>query len=72
MKSRRPIDSLTSAVEDLAGSLRRRREARTLRIRVHTAAGSIRAVDPESDEATAIVEAADALLSLAPPEEPTP
>jgi hypothetical protein len=70
VKQRRPIDSLTSAVEDIAGSLRRRRESRELRIRLHTADGKVRTLDPGSDEAAPIVDAADALLS--PPEEATP
>ena len=70
MKPRRPIDSLTSAVEDIAGSLRRRRESRDLRVRLHTADGRVRTLDPHSEEAAPIVDAADALLS--PPAEPTP
>ena len=70
MKPRRPIDSLTSAVEDLAGSLRRRRESRELRVRLHTADGKVRTLDPASDEAAPLVDAADALLS--PPAAPTP
>lgn len=70
MKQRRPIDSLTSAVEDIAGSLRRRRESRALRIRLHAADGVVRTLDPASDEAAAICDAADELLS--PPAAPTP
>lgn len=65
MKRRRRIDSVTSAVEDIAGSLRRRREARELRIRLHGADGKVRTVDPTSDEAQDLVEAADTLLSRA-------
>ena len=70
MKPRRPIDSLTSAVEDIASSLRRRRQSRELRIRLHGADGKVRTLDPDSDEAAPIVDAADELLS--PPEAPTP
>jgi hypothetical protein len=51
--------------EDVAGSLRRRRERRALRVRLHDAGGRVRALDPEGDEARPLVEAADALLSRA-------
>jgi hypothetical protein len=70
VKPRRPIDSLTSAVEDITGSLRRRRQSRELRVRLYDADGKVRTLDPASDEATAIVEAADELLS--PPAAATP
>jgi hypothetical protein len=70
VKPRRPIDSLTSAVEDIAGSLRRRRQSRELRIRLHAADGKVRTLDSASDEAAPIVDAADRLLS--PPAAPTP
>jgi len=71
MKPRRPIDSLTSAVEDIANSLRRRRQSRDLRVRLHSADGKVRTLDPQSDEAAPIVDAADALLSPTAAE-PTP
>jgi hypothetical protein len=70
VKQRRPIDSLTSAVEDIAGSLRRRRESRELRIRLHAIDGKVRTVDPDSDEAAPIVDAADVLLSPPAAEKP--
>lgn len=66
MRPRRPIERVTSAVEDLAGALRRRREGRVLRIRAYDAAGRVTAIDPGSPEGERIVEAADALLSPAP------
>jgi hypothetical protein len=71
VKHRRPIDSLTSAVEDIAGSLRRRRESRELRIRLYSADGKVRTLEAGSDEAAPLVDAADVLLSR-PPAEPTP
>jgi hypothetical protein len=70
VKPRRPIDSLTSAVEDIAGSLRRRRQSRELKIVVHGADGKVRTIDPASEEAEPILDAADQLLS--PPAAPTP
>ncbi|MGI8594894.1 MAG: hypothetical protein ACR2ML_11115 [Solirubrobacteraceae bacterium] len=63
MKPRRPIDALTAAVEDVAGSLRRRRESRALRIRLYDAGGRVRTLDPDDPVARPLVEAADALLS---------
>lgn len=65
MRPRRPIEQVTSAVEDMAGALRRRRESRVLRIRSYDAAGRVTAIDPGSPEGERIVEAADALLSPA-------
>jgi hypothetical protein len=65
VKPRRPIERVTSAVEDVAGALRRRREGRELRIRAYDAAGRVRAIDPGSAEGERIVEAADALLTPA-------
>jgi hypothetical protein len=70
VKPRRPIDSLTSAVEDIAGSLRRRRESRALRIHLHGADGKVRTLDPASDEAAPIVDAADVLLTTPEAEKP--
>jgi len=63
VKPRRPIDALTAAAEDVAGSLRRRRESRALRIRLYDEAGRMRTLDPDDEEARPLVEAADALLS---------
>ncbi len=57
------MDALTAAVEDVAGSLRRRRESRALRVRLYDAGGRVRALDPDGEEARPLVEAADALLS---------
>ncbi len=72
MRPRRPIDALTAAVEDVAGSLRRRRESRALRIRLYDDAGRVRALDPDGEEARPLVEAADALLSSLSRREGTP
>jgi hypothetical protein len=53
--------------QDVAGSLRRRRERLVLRVRLYDEGGRVRALDAEGDEARPLVEAADALLEARPP-----
>ena len=74
MKPRGRLDSLTAAVGDVAGVLRRRREGREPYVRLHDARGRVRALDPSSEEAeplldaaAAMVDAADARGGAAPP-----
>lgn len=56
-----------SLSQDVAGSLRRRRERFVLRVRLHDDSGRVRALDAEGDEARPLVEAAGALLAARPP-----
>jgi len=71
MRPRGPLDALTSAVEDVTATLRRRRHARALRVRLYDEHGQVRALDPTADEARPLVEAASALLdAVAPPPSP--
>ena len=69
MKPRNRAESVAAAVGDLAGALRRRREAREPHVRVHDAQGRVRtlgAVDPRAqallDAAEAMVDAVDARI----------
>ena len=69
MKPRNRAESVVAAVGDLAGALRRRREAREPHVRVHDAQGRVRtlgAVDPRAqallDAAEAMVDAVDARI----------
>jgi hypothetical protein len=59
MRQKRPLDRLA---QDVAGSLRRRRARRELRIRLHDERGRISSLDPEDERALELVEAADTLL----------
>ncbi len=52
--------------QDVAGSLRRRRERFVLRVRLYDDGGRARALEAEGDEARPLVEAADALLEARP------
>jgi hypothetical protein len=69
VKPRNRAESVAAAVGDLAGALRRRREAREPHVRVHDAQGRVRtlgAVDPRAqallDAAEAMVDAVDARI----------
>jgi hypothetical protein len=64
MKRRRGLDSVTAAVGDAAGALRRRREARLPYAKVYDERGSAALLHPESAEARALIEAADALVEV--------
>ena len=65
MKPRRRIDSLTAAVGDVAGALRRRRLGRAPYVRLHDERGHVRALDPLGDEAAALLDAAAAMVDAA-------
>jgi hypothetical protein len=65
MKPRGPADSVAAAVGDLAGALRRRREAREPYVRVHDAEGRVRTLGPADPEAQALIDAAEALVDAA-------
>jgi hypothetical protein len=62
MRPRTPVESVAAAVGDLAGALRRRREAREPYVRVHDAAGRVRTLDPDDLETQALLDAAEAMV----------
>ena len=62
MKPRGRMDSLNAAVGDLAGALRRRREGREPYVRLHDEEGSVRSPEPDSTEAEALLDAAEAMV----------
>ena len=64
MKPRGRIDSVTAAVGDVAGALRRRREAREARVRVYDGTGAMRALDPTDELAGAVLDTAMEMLDL--------
>jgi hypothetical protein len=71
VKQRRRIDSVTAAVGDAAGAVRRRREARQPYVKLWDAAGDVRIADPDApatealiDTATGMVDAVDAAPNL--------
>jgi hypothetical protein len=61
------MDSVTAAVGDLAGALRRRREGREPYVRLHEAGGRVRSLDPAGAEAEALLDAAEAMVDAAEP-----
>jgi hypothetical protein len=65
MKPRRRMDSVTAAVGDMAGALRRRREGREPYVRLYDEAGRPRAVDPQSAPGEALLDAAAAMVDAA-------
>jgi hypothetical protein len=62
MKPRGRMDSLNAAVGDLAGALRRRREGREPYVRLHDEDGHVRSPAPDSVEAEALLDAAEAMV----------
>ena len=62
MRPRNRIDSVTAAVGDAAGALRRRREARQPYAKVYDAEGMAWLLDPASPEGQALLGAAEALV----------
>jgi hypothetical protein len=65
VRPRGRIDSLTAAVGDMAGALRRRREGREPYVRLYDEAGRPRAVDPASPLGEALLDAAAAMVDAA-------
>jgi hypothetical protein len=65
MRPRGRMDSLTAAVGDMAGALRRRREGRASYARVYDDAGRPRAVDAQSPRGEALLDAAAAMVDAA-------
>jgi hypothetical protein len=61
MRRRGRFGGLGAAVADLAGAVRRARDARAVGVRVYDAAGHARRLDPASAEAKAALEAAKRL-----------
>lgn len=62
MKQRGRIDSVTAAVGEAAGALRRRREGRQPQVRVHDGHGRVETLDPESPRGLALLSTADAMV----------
>lgn len=62
MKPRNRAESVAAAVGDLAGALRRRREAREPYVRVHDAEGRVRTLPATDPQAQALLEAAEAMV----------
>jgi hypothetical protein len=62
VKQRGRIDSVTAAVGDAAGALRRRREARQPYVKLYDAAGEVRMPDPASPEAQALIDTATGMV----------
>lgn len=62
MKPRGRIESVSAAVGDLAGALRRRRENRLPYVRLHGADGGVRALDPAGAVAEPLLDAAAAMI----------
>ncbi len=65
MSPRRPLGSLTAAVDELSAILRRRREDRARRVRIYDEQGHARALDPAGEEAAPLVDAAAAMIAAA-------
>jgi len=62
VKPRGRMDSLNSAVGDLTGALRRRRAGREPYVRAHDEDGRVWALDLDTAEAEALLDAAEALV----------
>ena len=62
MRQRRRIDSVTAAVGDAAGALRRRREARQPYVKLYDAAGEVRMPDADSPQAQALIDTATGMV----------
>lgn len=72
MKPRGRAESVAAAVGDLAGALRRRREAREPYVRVHDADGRVRTLRPDDPVAQALLDAAEAMVDAADVRGPGP
>lgn len=72
MKPRGGAESVAAAVGDLAGALRRRREAREPYVRVHAADGRVRTLRPDDLAAQALLDAAEAMVDAADVRAPGP
>jgi hypothetical protein len=62
VRQRRRIDSVTAAVGDAAGAVRRRREARQPYVKLWTAEGDVRMPDPDSPEAQGLIDTATGMV----------
>lgn len=65
MRPRGRIDSVTAAVGEAAGALRRRREARRPYVKVYDDDGTGWLLPPDSAEAQALAAAAEAMVDTA-------
>jgi hypothetical protein len=65
VRPRGRIDSLTAAVGDMAGALRRRREGREPYVRLYDEVGRPLAVDPAGLVGEALLDAAAAMVDAA-------
>jgi hypothetical protein len=62
MKPRGRIDSVTAAVGEAAGALRRRRDARRPYAKVYDADGFAQLLAPDSSTAQGLIDAAEAMV----------
>ncbi len=62
MKPRNRAESVAAAVGDLAGALRRRREAREPYARIHDAQGRVRTLPASDPDTQALLDAAEAMV----------
>lgn len=69
MRQRGPFDAVTGVVGDAAGALRRRREARRPYVKLYVSDGQVTVLDPDSDDAEALIEIAASMVDAAAPVE---
>jgi hypothetical protein len=67
MRSRGPLDAVTGVVGDAAGALRRRREARRPFAKLYDETGDVQVLDPDGEQAQALLETAAAMVDVAAP-----
>ncbi|HVS29588.1 MAG TPA: hypothetical protein VHE14_08540 [Solirubrobacteraceae bacterium] len=56
---------MTAIVEDVGGAVRRRRQGREPRIRLHAPDGTMETLEPAQERGGALLEAAEAMLDAA-------
>ena len=61
-RQRGPLDSVTAAVGEAAGALRRRREARRPYAKLYGEDGIARLLEPDSPQAQDLIAAADSMI----------
>jgi len=72
MKQRGRIDSVTAAVGEAAGALRRRREGRQPHVKLHDGHGALEMLGAESDRGAALLATADAMVDAVDAAMPRP
>jgi hypothetical protein len=67
MRARGPLDAFTGVVGDAAVALRRRREGRRPYVKLYEESGDLRVLDPDSDQALAMIEVASTIVDATLP-----